>query len=125
MERNKMPLIRAVAKIVSNLSLEEVAEIISERVFGGLPFEGKDYEIYEEIPAIYIGPAIMGFAIILSAGEANDYFLEINQHRTLSNYINYNSIPEEWLRINTYLYHVLKHELYDVPEIQIIELNGL
>jgi hypothetical protein len=56
----KLPWFVGYAGMQSNLSLEEVGKILSDRVFGGLEFSGRDLEIHEEVPAIFIQEPIMG-----------------------------------------------------------------
>ena len=121
MENKKIPYIWGTGVILSDLSLEEVAEIISERLFDGLPFGGKEECIYEEVPAVYIALPIMGFKIILSTGHANSYNLEVKPYELFRRHIYKNNIPEERISFDTYLYHLLKYELEDVPGIQVIE----
>lgn len=66
MENNKVPDIWGTGILKTDLSLEGVAEIISDRFFGGLPFGGKEEYIHEEVSAVFIEYPIMGLLITLS-----------------------------------------------------------
>lgn len=65
----------------SELSIFDVSNLISEKVFSGLKFEGFEESIYEEIPALYIKSPILGTKIVLSGtkGFSNDdsYLLDL------------------------------------------------
>jgi hypothetical protein len=67
-----IPYITGGVKFRSDLTLEEVGEILSRELFGGLPFGGKDESIHEEIPAIFIEPTILGLQIILDGYNEED-----------------------------------------------------
>jgi hypothetical protein len=66
--------------IQSDLDIEELGKLISQRLVGGLPFDGLDHYIRDEIPAIYIKdilgcrlilqgfPGEMGYNLVLEEG---------------------------------------------------------
>ena len=58
--------------IQTSKKLEEVGDIISNKLFNGLKFGGKDKYRCEEIPAIYISNPIMGMEIILNGYGGDD-----------------------------------------------------
>jgi hypothetical protein len=57
----------------SDLDIESLGRLISENLVGGLPFEGLEKYIRDEIPAIYIN-GILGCRLILLGfpGEPGD-----------------------------------------------------
>jgi len=75
----KLPFFECDLLIISDMSIEEVGELISKKLFGGLPFGGKENYIYDEIPAIYIKDKILGFKIILNGfpGKNGGYILHL------------------------------------------------
>ena len=74
----KIPFFTCALPIQSDKSLEEVGEILSRVLFGGLPFGGKDKFIRDEIPAIYIDQDLIGLRVILYGyGGEDGFILEI------------------------------------------------
>ena len=63
--------------IDSQLSLEEVGELISKKIFGGLKFIGREQYIRDEVPAVYLESDLLGLSYVLSGGPVDGYFLEI------------------------------------------------
>lgn len=120
-DNNTVPDIWGYGIVKSDLSLEEVAAIISEKLFGGLPFGGKDRHIYEEVPAVLIGTPIMGMRIVLAAGTPGHYVLEIQPHGLFRRHLTKNEVPGIRIRFDAYLYHLLKQGLKDIPGIQVPE----
>ncbi|MED1786881.1 hypothetical protein P4V47_05060 [Brevibacillus laterosporus] len=80
-----VPFLVGTVAFQSNQSLEEVGKLISERLFGGLQFGGKEEYIHEEIPAIYISELILGLRVILSGysgfGEEDWFVLKLGPLR--------------------------------------------
>ena len=68
------------------MSLEEVGQIVSIRVLGGIPFVGRGERIRDEIPAIYSKPEVLGTRFILM-GEPDDegYYLEADGRSLIAN----------------------------------------
>ncbi|HAM72541.1 MAG TPA: hypothetical protein DCM86_12940 [Verrucomicrobiales bacterium] len=59
------------------LGIEELGALISARVFGGVPFGGREDFIRDEVPAIYTSEPILGVRFILSGeGDSEGYLLE-------------------------------------------------
>jgi hypothetical protein len=70
--------------IISKLDIEGVAAIISERLFGGAKFVGRERYIYDEVPAIFLEQPILGLRIVLQGFGGDDgYFLEMRDTRPL------------------------------------------
>ncbi|NPC91687.1 hypothetical protein HOO54_05400 [Bacillus sp. WMMC1349] len=77
----KFPYFKCLLPIKSNKDIHEVAKIISDKLFGGLPFGGLDDYIYEEVPAVYINPPILGLeAVIQGFGGEKGYTLEVHSY---------------------------------------------
>lgn len=71
--------IRAIVGFESDLGLEAVAESISRELFGGVPFEGRDTGIRDEVPAIALARAVVGMGAIVSGyGGTCGYGLEVS-----------------------------------------------
>lgn len=58
-------ILNACLEIKAQKTLDEVAEIVSGKIFGGVRFVGKEEFIRDEIPAIYTERDILGMRIIL------------------------------------------------------------
>jgi hypothetical protein len=63
----------------SQLSLHEVAQLISTNCFGGIGFTGLNEGIWDEIPAMRLEKPVLGLEVNLggSAEEAEGYTLEV------------------------------------------------
>ena len=60
--------------IYSDKSLEEVAELISNEIFGGIVLGGKDKRILDEVPAVFTD-ALLGLRIVLYGYGGNDGYV--------------------------------------------------
>jgi hypothetical protein len=67
--------------IQTDKSLEEVALLISKEILGGIPFIGREEFIRDEIPAVYVKDAILGFDVVLQGGDGH-FFLELTSIRS-------------------------------------------
>jgi len=77
-----MTLLSCGLELWSDKGLEEVAEIVSNRLFGGVRFIGKGEYIRDEVPAIYSERDILGMRIILMGGPGQEgYYLEMETRR--------------------------------------------
>jgi len=77
-----MTLLSCGIELWSDKSLEEVAEIVSNRLLGGVRFIGKGEYIRDEVPAIYSERDILGMRIILMGGPGQEgYYLEMETRR--------------------------------------------
>ena len=103
----------------SSFSLEELGQILSDRIFGGLGFGGKELSIHEEIPAIFIQSPILGLEIVLDGysgySKGCGYSLSIAPYADALDG-NYRDI-----RIDSYLFHHLKHKLADLRDVKVYE----
>ncbi|MCF6136057.1 hypothetical protein L2649_12925 [Thermoactinomyces vulgaris] len=108
-------------KDIHETDIHEIAEMISNQLFGGLPFGGLEDYIYKEIPAIYIDSPILGFEIIVAGFNEEDwelligdeeryYFLDIVNYPILDSAINRTKgvIRGENLYITGYVANLLK-----------------
>jgi hypothetical protein len=103
---NKFPFVTCSIPIFSEKSIEEVAGKISEKLFGGLQFSGKEKYIRDEYPAIFITNPILGFRIIVYGFGGNDgYILEIHPHSSTNKPVNAEYLE---LDFSEYLAHLLK-----------------
>jgi hypothetical protein len=77
-----MVLLSCSLELWSDKSLEEVAEVISKHLLGGVGFIGKSECIRDEIPTIYSEADILGMRVILM-GEPGQkgYYLEMETRR--------------------------------------------
>jgi hypothetical protein len=112
----------------TNLSLEEVAGIISDELFGGRPFGGKERSIWEEIPAVYIEVPIFGFLVVLGEGNNNGrpgncFVLSLDPWGDFDRYCYRNDISDRRIYLDSYLYHLLKFGLRNYPEVEVWEIE--
>lgn len=108
--------------IKTNLSLEELASLVSKGICGGIPFTFGKNSIWEEIPSMYIPDNILGMLIIIGGyGDEDGYTVEINPYGDFSRYIYINKLNNYEIKIclDFHLYHLLKKGLEDYPEIVI------
>lgn len=68
--------LRATVNITADKPLEEVAELISTAFLAGVPFEGKDDAVRDEVPAVYTKRNIFGLDFVLY-GDAGHYALNV------------------------------------------------
>ena len=103
----------------SNLTIEEVGNILSEKLFAGFPFGGKEENIYEEIPAIFIRVPILGLRIVLQGksgiDENSGFALEILP------WISFDKQVDKDILLDDYLTQILKLLLKDRDDIIVIE----
>jgi hypothetical protein len=103
----------------SDLSLEALASILSEKLFGGLVFGGRELEIHEEVPAVFIDAPLIGMKIVLDAysglNEENYFTLSI------SPFVTFVKEDKFDVRIDEYLICLLKDALHDIDNIRVIE----
>ncbi len=79
--KKKYPYFKCLVPIYSNKDIEGLAKIISNKLFGGIPFIGLEEHIYEEVPAIFIDHPILGLqAVIQGFGGKEGYTLEVHSH---------------------------------------------
>jgi hypothetical protein len=80
-----MVLLTCQVKIKSKLCLEDVAQIVSDCLLGGVGFIGREEHVRDEVPAVYTARCVLGCRFILF-GEPDDegYFLEVWHYETSS-----------------------------------------
>ncbi|KAB0443607.1 hypothetical protein AB1J28_07605 [Lysinibacillus irui] len=79
--KKKYPFFKCLIPIDSNKDINEVARIISDKLFGGLPFGGLEEHIYEDVPAVFIDYPILGLQIVIQGfGGREGYTLEVCSH---------------------------------------------
>ncbi|PSL34900.1 hypothetical protein [Chitinophaga ginsengisoli] len=110
----------------TNLSLEELAVIIADQLFGGRRLGGREKSIYEEIPAVFINDPILGLLVVLSEGKndgrnGNWFVLHVSPWGDLDRYCYRNRIFEKRIILDGYLYHLLKFGLQRYPQVEILE----
>jgi hypothetical protein len=81
-------------------SLDEVAEILSQEVFSGIRFSGKDLGIFDEVPAVRLEDFPLGLLVVLS-GYPGKYFLLLQPTHTTSGSFGVQDLKE--LQISNYL----------------------
>lgn len=120
MENNKkVSHLQGGINLKSNLTIEEVGEIISTEVLGGIRLGGKEKNIYEEIPAIF--NAVLGFSIVLQGYSGMDHEWGF----VFSIISNFNTGEAETYEVSmdNYLSLLFKERLKEVHEIKVIELE--
>ena len=113
---NKITRVIGSVGLKSTLSIEEIAEILSELVFGGAKFGGKELKIYDEVPALFINKGVLGLRVILQGYASNEHF-----HLGLLPDFKLKGIEKYEVDLSTYLLALLKERLKDVSEIQVID----
>jgi hypothetical protein len=80
-----MFLLKCEVRIVTQLSLEELGEVISLRLLGGIPMGGREEYIYDEVPAIFAEKEVLGARFVLS-GEPDEegYFLDLDSRMVIT-----------------------------------------
>jgi hypothetical protein len=108
--------------IKTSLKLEDVAIRVSKVLCGGLPFVYGKHSIWEEIPSMYIEHSILGMLIIVGGyGGDKGFEVAVWPYGNYSRYIRNNNLEPVKVRLDLHLYHLLKENLKDQPEIQIME----
>ena len=115
----KFQYILGVACLKSNLALEEVGQILSEKLFGGIPFGGKDKYIHEEVPAIFISQTVMGLRIVLDGHSGLESGMGFNLN--ITSLIVPDNVAYEDIRLDNYLTQLLKIQLSDRDDIVVID----
>jgi hypothetical protein len=110
----KIPWFVGYASMQSALSLEEVGELLSEKVFGGLKFSGRELEIHEEVPAIFIQEPIMGLKVVLEGYSGFDE--NVHFHLSVAPWITFDEFDEETIRLDHYLVELLKISLKELKD---------
>lgn len=98
---------KAYLVIKSELDIESLGRLISEKLVGGLPFGGLEKYIRDEIPAVYIND-ILGCRLILLGfpGELG-YNLELAEHHFPFHFFEEGEMPPT-VDMSGNLYYLLK-----------------
>ena len=124
MKEKSIPDFWGYCKIISQLGLETVADIVSKNIFGGLPFIYGEHSIWEEIPSMYIDSNMLGLLVIIGGyGGEQGYDVNVQPYGNFDRYLYSNKIKTYRVRLDLYLYHLLKEGLKDYPEIEVIEFK--
>jgi len=114
-----IPFFTGHVNMQSDLPIEEVGKEVSKILFGGLEFGGKELEICEEVPAIFIQSAILGLQVILQGtsgfDKINGYYLSITP---LDNIVS--DKKRSKFGLENYLYELLKVGLFETPDILVL-----
>lgn len=115
----QVPFIVGYVSMQSDLSLEALASILSKKLFGGLVFGGRELEIHEEVPAVFIDAPLLGMKIVLdgySGLNEDDYFT-----LSISPWVTFDREDKFDVRLDEYLICLLKDALHDIKNIRVIE----
>ncbi len=111
-----MPYLVCGLPIRSEKNLEQVAELISQRLFRGIPFVGKEEHFYDEVPAVRAKHHVLGLRIVLQGfGGDQGYYLEMHPSGYPENREAAAKVLNPDLDITAYIAFLLS----DIPEIQI------
>mgnify|MGYP001197189630 CR=1 FL=1 len=125
---NKIIKFRGHCQIKTKFHLEKLAHKVSKAICGGIPFVYGEHSIWEEIPAMYLDHSILGMLIIIGGyGKENGFCIEIDSYGEFSRYVYNKGLrdSEVTVRLDLYLYHLLKQGLAEYPEIEIIEPKSI
>lgn len=116
-DHSKIPHIHGSVNLKSELSLEQVGEIISNKILSGVLLEGKEKRIYDEVPAIFNGS--LGFSFILQGYSGLNHTIGF----IFSIVPNFSVRGAEKYDINvdSYLIALFKEKLKNISEIKIVE----
>lgn len=117
--KKKFPHIHGGVNLKSDLTIEEVGEILSTQVLGGIHLGGKEKNIYEEVPAIF--NSILGYTIVLQGYSGFDH--EWGFSLSIIPDFNPGKVGEYDVNLNNYLCLLLKDKLKDIKDIIVIELE--
>ena len=105
--------------IISSFNIEELGKVLTDKIFGGLEFGGRDLNIYDEVTAIFIESPIIGLKIILSGYSG--YKKKTGFNLSLLPYLDFENVSNECVNLDNYLFHLLKTVLKDVEDIEVLE----
>lgn len=89
----------------SSLDIEELAELLSVKIFGNAKFGGLENNIYEEIPAVVIND-FMGLCVALFGGRS-EYCLEISPENFKGTF---RGFEKKRIDLSRYLRELMKSE---------------
>lgn len=102
-------------QIKSDLPIQDLGQIISESILGGIKLGGIEKNIYEEVPAIFCG--LLGFSAVLHGyaglGDETSFWFDL-----VPNFSSQED-EKETIDLGNYLAALFKDRLKDHPEIKI------
>ena len=102
MNSDSIPSIWGTLNFYSSLSLENLGSVISDAMFSGLSFGGREKNIYDEVPAIFIDSQPLGLKVVLSGNDQDGYRLEVQS------YFRVKGVTNERVYIDGYLFEFFK-----------------
>jgi hypothetical protein len=76
-----LPYLAAFVHFVSALSLDDVARLLSTRLFGGIPFVGREEYLRDEVPALRLEREVLGLDVVVHGfGGDEGYTLDVEPH---------------------------------------------
>ena len=118
---NRIPYFVGYVSLKSSLSLEELAEVLSERVFSGSVFGGRELNVHDEIPAVFITKGFFGLSVTLSGfpgfNEEGGFDIQLipNLKTILEKYV---------VELDVYLEVLIREALTDRTDIVVNSLNS-
>jgi hypothetical protein len=111
-------------QIITDLSLEELANILSKEIFANAKFVKGERSIWEEIPSVYIESSFFGMLVILGGyGGEEGYTVSVSPYGEFSRYINSENLGDFNIKIdlNFHIYNILSQALKNNEELRIIK----
>ncbi|GFR38657.1 hypothetical protein PRECH8_19530 [Insulibacter thermoxylanivorax] len=117
----KIPFLVGKVVMQSNLEIEEVGDILSQALFGGIKFVDKELSVYDEVPAMILSAPILGFDVTLQGckgfGEDEGYVLEIIPNAEIRD------VDRETMNLDFHLTRLLMDVLKDHDQIKVLEID--
>jgi hypothetical protein len=104
---DKIVFRKAFLFIKSELDIESLGKLLSEKLAGGLPFGGLKEYIRDEIPAVYINNILGCRLILLGFPGERGYNLELVEHDFPFHFFEEGEMPAT-VDMSGNLYHLLK-----------------
>lgn len=119
-EEVKFVNLNCIIQLKTKHTLYELADILSEKVFGGMKFCNEDFNLRDEYPALEIFPHFLNFQIILmDCLEDNLFELQLHMSPYRNEYFFHLRLFES-IQGNFFLFHTINSFLYDYDDIEVI-----
>ncbi len=118
-DKTIIPSIYGSVTFKSELTLEEMSELISSIFFMGNKFSGLEKRIYNEVPAVMLNGNFIGLNVILSGGGEYDFSVGVH-----GNY-KPKGIKNERVQLDEYLYFLFYDKLLEFENIEVIKPKSL
>ncbi len=109
-----IPFIKGTTTFKTELSIDEVGDIISQTLFGGIKLNGLEKRLYDEIPAIFTEHEIMGLRVILSGysgySEGKHFVLHIAPFGFSKKF---GQVESQEIQLNEYLKKLMEYYFSD------------